>query len=148
MAGLIYPSAPQIATLWLGSVELDADGIGTDLPDEPTTWAAHGFVQVPTAVGGTPDIDLPVRAPVVQLDCWTNRPNSPLAPWAKAEHLAGQVVAAALSQRGPVALELPDGFVSVRVDAVWAASEPRRVLGDPSRYAHVSLDLQMKWTLL
>lgn len=143
-----HPSAPLVACTWLRSLDLDVDDIGTAIPGDPATWATNGYLQVPTAVGGTPAIHVQMRAPIVQVSAWTNRPNSQQAPWNRAEHLIGSVVTAAHDQQSPLDLDMPAGYYPVRLHAVWCQSEPRRIPGDPSGYAHVSSDFEMRWVVL
>lgn len=143
-----YPSAPLVACVWLRSLGLPADDIGTDLPGEPSTWATNGYLQVPTAVGGSPAIHVAMRAPTVQVSAWTNRPDSQRAPWNRAEHLLGAVIDAAHDQAASIDLDMPAGFYPVRLHSVWCQSEPRRIPGDPAGYAHVNADFEMRWVVL
>lgn len=143
-----YASSVQVLVWWLHTLDLPVDGIGDTLPAEPDEWATNGYVQIPTTVGGSPNVDVPQRQPVMQVDCWANRPNSELAPWNRAESLASRIVEAAQAQRGPITLTVPAGFRPVQLKSVWPRTEPRRLPNDPSRFARVSLDLEMRWVLL
>jgi hypothetical protein len=145
---VIQPGSPLVLIRWLATLGLPCDGIGDHLPADPTTWATQGFLQVPMTVGGSPDVDVPMRAPVVQVDAYTNRPDSERAPWNRAEHLAASVLAAAQDQRTPVDLVMPASYYPARLHSVWANTEPRRIPGDPSGFARVTCDYQMRWVVL
>jgi hypothetical protein len=138
----------MVAITWLRTLGLPCDGIGDDLPADPATWAALGFLHVPTVVGGSPGIHVPMRAPVVQVDAYTNQPRSVRVPWNKAEDLAGALLAAVQDQQAPVSLTMPAGFFPVRLHSVWAQSEPRRIPSDPADYGRVSTDYEFRWVVL
>lgn len=140
-----YPSNDLIAALWLRTLDLTADDIGTELPANPASWADGGYVQV-TAVGGSPNIHVPMRAPAVQIDCWTCRPNSEQAPWNKAGDLAGQIVHATYDMTRPVNLTMPSDYKGVRVHSVYPLGEPRPLPGDEAGFARVSFDMAVRWS--
>lgn len=141
---MIQPQSEMVAALWLETLGLAADAIGTDLPADPISWATGGYVQVST-MGGSPHPYIPERAPTVQVDCWANRPNSELPPWNRAGDLAGQILNATYEPQ-LVALVMPIGFRPARVQTVTVLTEPRRMPGDPSGFARVMLELIMHWT--
>ena len=142
------PNAELLAVAWLKSLDgIPTNGVATALPGDPTTWAIDGFVQV-TLVGGTPAVHTPLRNPTAQVDCWANNPNSLKPPWGKAHALLETVVAACYDdgtqQRVFV---MPTGFGNARLLTVWPVIEPRRVPGDESGFARVTVDLSMVWTV-
>lgn len=143
-----YPGSQDVAIAWLGTLGLTIDGIGSDLPGDPTTWATHGFIQVPMVTGGSPQVHVPMREPMVQVDAWTNRPGGELPPWKLADHNANTIVAAMHRQDRPVEIDLGGDYFPVRLHSIWALSEPRRILGDPSRYGRTTLDAAMRWVVL
>lgn len=140
-----YPSNDLVAVLWLGTLGLDADDIGTSLPANPALWAARGYVQA-TTVGGSPAVHVPMRAPAVQLDAWCCRPDSEQAPWNRAASLAGAIVDATYSQTRPVDLDMPSDYKGVRVHSVYPLSEPRPVTGDEAGFARVQFDALFHWS--
>lgn len=140
-----YPSHELVATLWLDTLGLTADDIGSSLPGDPTLWATGGYVQA-TTVGGQPAIHVPMFAPLVQVDCWASAPDSRQAPWGKAGDLAGQVVAATYAFTKPVDLVMPSDYEAVRVHSVYPVTEPRRIPGDDAGYARVNVDVIMRWS--
>lgn len=148
MSGTYHPSHELVACAWLNTLGLPADGIDTDLPRDPADWATQGFIQV-TAVGGSPNIDVAVYQPAVQVDVWCTRVDSELPPWNQAGNLAGQLVAATYdAANANVSPTLPAAFRPVRVLSAFPLSEPRRILDDPAGFARVGFDLALRWTFL
>lgn len=145
---MIHPGSTLVVCTWLATQALPCDGVGDTLPADPRTWSAQGWVHVPLVVGGSPQIHIPMRQPIVQIDTYTNRPESELAPWGRADHLAAAVLAAAHAMRAPVTLAMPGGYPPVRLHSIWALSEPRRIPSDPAAYARVSADYETRWTVL
>lgn len=143
-----YPGTVPVVLAWLDTLTLPADGVGADLPTSPSDWSANGFVQVPVVAGGSPGVYTPVRSPVVQIDCWTNRPNSELPPWRRCEHLAESVVAAMYAVTRPVTINLGEDWHPARLHSIYPISELRRVLDDPAHYARVTFDVQAHWTVI
>lgn len=137
------PSTELVATAWLQQTSDTQADVGTELPKDASTWL-DGFLQV-TVVGGTPDMELLVRRPVVQVDCWATTAGSSEPPWGLAAHLSSVVLAAAYSA-GPRLTVLPDPFGTVRVQSAYVVSEPRRIPSDEARYARVQFDLQLHWS--
>lgn len=152
LEGPFYPTNDLVAVAWLGQrVPGIVNGqVATSLPSDVTKWADEGFVQV-SIIGGSPDIDLPVRHPIVQLDFWAATVNASGAvsakpAWNKANRLVELVrVATEEGQRygGPV--DMPPGYLGARVQAAYLITEPLRMEGDPSGYAHFSADLALDW---
>lgn len=148
----LLPTNELVAIAWLkGITDLPTDAIGTTLP-AVDSWADTGFIEV-GVVGGSPDRDIPVRRPVLGIQCWAANANSGRPPWGKANQLA-EIIAAACyggvddvvpSQR-VVTMHVP-GYQQARVTAAYFVTEPRRIpRADDARYAMYSGDLQMHWT--
>lgn len=141
-----FPSSEQVALAYLKTLDaLDPMKIATSLPGDPSSWAETGFVQAQT-VGGSPAVDTPLYAPVVQIDCWANNPNSQKPPWGKATHLAGAVVFSTYGQVQQL-LGMPENFYNVRLLSAYPVSEPRRITGDDTGFARVSVDMVFRWVL-
>lgn len=142
------PSARKIAVAWLRTLGLDA-GVGEELPADLDGWAAYGFVAVPIVAGGSPGVDVPMRNPVVQVDCWACRPGSPVAPWGKAADLAEQVMARALTgvTYPPPQLVLPAGFAPARLLSLYPVTEPREIPNDGAGFARLEIDLALHYTI-
>lgn len=146
---LIQPVSELVALAWIQA----ATGIscGLALPEDFTTWATNGFVTV-QVVGGSPQVHMPVRQPVVSVDCWAVFSDSPRPPWLQAAQLAEAIYAAtvptaAKRQVDPNAVVTPTGntYAHAHVLSAYAATEPRPVLGDEAGYAHYQMDLHLTW---
>ena len=153
-----YPPGPYpptnelVAIAWLGQrVDGIVEGqVATTLPKDKAAWADEGFVQVQALPGGSPDIDVPLRRPVLQVDLWAvtldangNASNKP--PWNKANRLAELLRLATESQAYGKPVTLPDGYRGARVQAAYLIGEPTRVTDDPSGYARFTVDLALDW---
>lgn len=132
-----------VATAWLKGVV--GDIVASALPRDNATWAASGFVVLAT-VGGTANLYVPLRSPVVAVDCWAVGQNSNKPPWNKATWLAEQIQAACYdSANTPRLLTLPTGYPQARVLSAYSEYEPRRVPADPAGYARISCGLTFNW---
>lgn len=145
-----YPFLPHgelVAQAWLRGVwGVPANGVGTTLPKDNSTWEASGFVQIET-VGGSPNVDVPVYRPVISIHCWANKANSSQPPWGKANQLAEQIRIAGYGSVDSYAppervVALAPNFQNARVMAAYALTEPRRINSDEARYAHYQFDMQ------
>lgn len=143
-----FPSSEQVTVSWLKGVPgLDPSKVATTLPGDPAVWSASGFVQVPTVLGGSPPVDTPLYAPVVQVDCWANNPNSQQPPWGKAASLAGAIEWATYRLGVQRVVVMGGGFNNARVLSVYPVSPPRRVPDDEAGFARYSLDLVVRWVV-
>jgi hypothetical protein len=153
----LHPNTDLVAVAWLRSIPgIAPTQVATSLPQDNTTWAGSGFVTVAT-VGGTPAMYLPVKQPVVQVDCWAVNPSSGRAPWGKANHLAETVRAhiedttrtANIGRRLTFAV---GDYAAAAVSSAWLRTEPRRGItlgsvpvGDEASYARFLFDLELWW---
>lgn len=147
-AGPYYPTSPLVAVAWLGQrVPGLAPGIvATRLPRDLAAWADLGFVQA-TVVTGTPDVDVPIRRPLVQVDAWAHSPDGVRPPVNKAARLAELVrVATELpTARYSSPVETPANYAGAVVLSAYVVTEPYEVTDDPSGFARISLDLVLEW---
>lgn len=144
-SGLLRPNNELVAVAWLKGVPYLGNRVATSLPADNSSWSASGFVTV-SGIGGSPDPDLPVRRPVVQLDCWGVAPNSSKPPWNLAAQLAEQV-RDAVETHGSVGrrVDMPAAYRDARVETVVLRTEPRRVPGDVAAYARFTMDAELWW---
>lgn len=145
-----YATTTRAALAWLATLPgLTPAMVGDKLPEDNSTWAASGFVTA-KGVGGTPEMYVPLREPVVSIDCYTAPPaGSRDADWNQAENLANAVLAACQNTASFGArLAGTDGFPDMRVLQAHALKDPRPIFGDKSFYAHYQFDLQMYWIQL
>lgn len=141
----LHPTNELVAVGWLKGVAALDDNVATELPADNTTWSASGFVQV-TAIGGTPELTVPVARPVLSLDFWACNPNGTKLPWWKANQLAEHVRAAVHDHAGtPRLVALTGNYNDARVLDAWFVNEPRRIRSDDANYAHFTADLGLAW---
>lgn len=152
------PNSDLVAVAWLAGIAgLSADMVATILPRDQTTWAEDGFVTV-NVIGGNPDLTLPIRRPVIQVDCWAVTPNSARPPWGEANRLAELIRTHV--EAGPAAanhsrlLTFSGDYQPASVMAAIMRTEPRRGVtpgpvptGDPGGYARFMFDLELAWRL-
>lgn len=146
-AGPYYPTNALVAVAWLGQrvAGLAPGMVATRLPRDLSTWADLGFVQA-TVVTGTPDVDVPIRRPLVQVDAWAHSPDGVKPPVNKAARLAELVRVATEdgAQYGkPVAM--PANYAGAVVLSAYVVTEPYEMTDDPSGFARISLDLVLEW---
>lgn len=141
----VRPTTDLVAVAWLkGVAGVPSGSVATTVPSDNSTWAASGFVQV-TTVGGSPEPHMPLRVPVVSVDCWAVNPDSGRPPWGKASTLAELVRDGTLAADVGRTVALPVGGLSARVLSVYALGEARRILDDDASYARYSLDISLAW---
>lgn len=154
IAGPFPPNNDLVGVAWLSQrvPGIVAGQVATTLPANAAAWTAEGFVQIQAIPGGrAPDIDVPLRLPVFQVDCWAVTADSAGVPtykphWAKANRLAELIrIATEDGQLYGKAVVMPAGYSGARVQAAYLLGEPGRVNDDPSGYARLTLDLALDW---
>jgi hypothetical protein len=151
-AGPYYPTNALVAVAWIGQrVAGIAPGqVATRLPQNPATWGDEGFVQV-TPITGSPDVDVPVRKPLVQVDCWAAAVDaggnvSTRQPVGKANRLAELIRVA--TEDGALygkPVTMPANYSGAIVLSAYPLTEPVEVPDDPSGYARITFDLALDW---
>ncbi|MFJ8995601.1 hypothetical protein ACIRQH_35000 [Streptomyces sp. NPDC102279] len=141
-----------VATAWLKTVV--GDCVATTLPkpssDGTLGWTDTGFVTL-VGVGGSPNMYVPLRDPVMGLSCWAANPGSQKPPWGKASNLAETIVAATLDHPNvpKTTLALPGDYPNVQVKSAYTTGDPRRINDDASSYARYDIPgLVIAWTEL
>jgi hypothetical protein len=143
MSLILRATTEQVTTAWLKGVV--GDRVATTLPKDNASWAASGFCTVVT-VGGGASMYVPLREPVLAVDCWAVNPDSQKPPWFKAAQLAEAIQAACHAHTGvPSTVVLGDGYPSAQVKTAYTAYEARRVPDDASSYARYTLGLVLGW---
>lgn len=159
---LKLPATPLVARAWLALVPgITAAMTGTSVPRIPTdslpAWASTGFLTVQT-VGGSPDPEMPLAAPVVSVKCWAvNARQDPETkkvavsakpPWERSDELAEMVRQASYAmQRDPSAklVTMPKtGFAQAAIESAYLLTEPRQVPDSMNRACH-QFDLYLSW---
>lgn len=146
----LHTPADLVAVAWIASIPgLVADGVATSLPSDETTWAANGFVVVPTHVGGTPHSTIPLRRPVLQVECWGTVPGSDKLPWGIPNQLAEQIRAGTYDRTAfsrPLAITAGTvAYPAARVLSAKMLTEPRRIWSDQGDYAGYVFDLALQF---
>jgi hypothetical protein len=146
----LHSPTDLVAVAWIKSVPgLVADGVATQLPADETSWAKNGFVVVPVTVAGTPHDTIPLRRPLVQVECWGTVPGSDKLPWGIPTQLAEQIRMGTydrVSFGRP--LLITAGGVSyppARVLSAKIMTEPHRIWSDAGDYAGVTFDLALQY---
>jgi len=150
----LRPTNELVAVAWLRGISgLPTSAVSTILPGPDdqfsnTSWAASGFVQV-VAIGGAPDLDVPIRHPVFSVDCWAVNVGKKNPPWGKANALAEAIVNSVYNYhttdqfKRPVVL--PAGYASALVIGAQILGEPARRPADPANYARYGFELELTW---
>lgn len=151
----LLATSELVAAAWIGSIKnLSTSMVATTLPpdvnpdESPAAWLQTGFVTV-SVVGGSPDIYLPVKKPVIQVDCWAARPGSGKPPWGQANVIAETIRYATLQRTGfNRVLSLGANGASYPgavVTSAYFATEFRRLYSDAADYARFQADMQISW---
>lgn len=137
-------AAPRLA--WVDGATPVRVAVATSLPKEDDELRRLGFIRVVT-VGGSPDIDVPRRNPVVTAECWAApEQGSSKLPWNRAGAIAELVWQSTYDRtmmNFTLAASSP-GYQPVRVLTVTALTEPRRIETDVN-YARFDVDLFFHW---
>lgn len=151
----LVPSDEMAAVAWIASIDgFTADMVGETLPPDadaqgnPSPWLQTGFVTVAVA-GGNPDPLLPVRRPVIDVQCWAAVPGSNTPPWPVSFALANAIMKAAWDRHTMNRLVTPviNGveYPGVSVQGAKILTSFRRTYSDAADYACVQGDLWLSW---
>lgn len=151
------PTGELVAIYWLkGLSELHPDFISPILPGpDPETgnlsWGASAYVQV-QSVGGTPDVDVPLRRSVLSIDVWAANVSKKRAPWGRANNGAEVIVNAVwnLDENDVLYMRPVTTPAAYRNALVLNASatEPQRRPSDEANWAHYGFELTLSWVAL
>lgn len=145
-----HATTDLVAIAWLKT--LVGDIVATTVPRTEAVKET-GFVTVHTSGGGA-HLYVPMRMPVVLVDCWAASADSVKPPWNKATALAEAIVAGCFDHAGtPRLLTLPTGYPNARVLSAYTVQEPRRPVvpgggeasADLGSWARIVLALQLHW---
>jgi len=143
MTTVLRATTELVAVAWLKGIV--GDIVATTLPRDATAWAETGFVTL-AAVGGGANPYVPLRSPVVGVDCWAVNPTSGRPPWNKAAWLAETIQGGCYdTAHTSRLLTLPAGYPAARVLSAYTAYEPRRIPDDASSYARFGFGLALHW---
>jgi hypothetical protein len=139
----LHAASDLVAQAWIRTVPgLTADGVAGQLPSDETSWAQGGFVVVPVTVGGSPHDTIPLRRPVVQVECWATVRGI-------ANQLAEQIRFGTYDRVNfgrPLSISAgPVAYPSARVLSAKMMTEPHRAWSDAADYGAFVFDLQFQW---
>jgi hypothetical protein len=159
---LQHPTSELVAAAWIAAMTpIPAAMVATQPPQDVTQWTSYvaifggtgdirQFVTV-RGVGGTPQLEVPIRKPVIEVKCYATNPGSNKPPWFAANQTAEIIFLAAynrqLNEFGR-ALAIASGNVNyngANVMQMVVHTEPRRLYGDVRNYAVYQMDLGMTW---
>jgi hypothetical protein len=146
----MLPNSELVAVKWLSSLPgLTTSMVATTLPRDTSSWAANGFVQVGAVSGGAPEPYTGLRQPVISVHTWAVKPGTEKPPWGIAAQLFEYIIAACVINYGIQQVFTPrTGYSQALVHSAVIVSEPRRLPGDPTAYAHYQGDLLLNWASL
>jgi hypothetical protein len=134
-----------VAVAYLKTLDNIGNIVATSLP-KGASWHETGFVQVGPVVGGVIDPHVPLKRPVLQIDCWAANTNTKFPAWDQATDLAEHI------RRGTYddsklhkALTLRTGYEQAKVLAASLQSEPRPIYLDPAQSARIQFDIELHW---
>lgn len=137
-------STDIVAFGWLAGVTgLNSSMVGMTLPPDAGSWIGTGFVTI-LNVGGSPARHIPMRNPMVTVNCWAINPTSMDQPWARAHALA-ELIDAGCRAGNAQRLVTVTGYNAARVFSAYLLSEPRRIHQDRAAHARVMVDLALHW---
>lgn len=137
------PNSELVAMTYLRAITEPTLSVGTTLPEDESTWT-NGFVQV-TVVGGSPDLYVPIRRPLVQVDCWTPSVNGSKPKWSRTNSIAEDIIASLYRDENKQFILELGNYQDALVQEVSVASEPRKITGDPAGHARYTFDISLKW---
>jgi hypothetical protein len=148
---VLLPNTDLVAVAWLRRNAKFSErniGIATTLPSDRAKLVS-GFITT-QVVGGSPELELPIRKPVVAVSSWAApaTEGSSKTPWPQAAAISEWIWEMTWDRAHmnvTLSFSLP-GYAQARVFTVEALTEPRRVEDDPSGYARVDVDLLINWT--
>lgn len=143
------PTNELAALSWIRSIPgVPSERVSTKLPGDNSLIAPSGFVTVLT-VGGSSNVYVPRRSPVIQVQTWACHLNGDRRdpPWAKANQLA-EVIREQCWDHTSFGGTIPtkNGYFDICVPSAYVVSEPMKLEDDEGRFACYTMDVQMHWT--
>jgi hypothetical protein len=159
---LQHPTSELVAQAWIAAMTpIPASAIATQLPQDNTAWTVlsdiYGvstnimqFVTV-RVVGGTPQENVPIAHPIIEVTCFATKPTSNKPPWFAANQTLELIRLATynrqLNEFGR-ALNITQGNVEYNSASVISSvmhTEPRRLYSDAANYALYQADMSLCW---
>ncbi len=124
-----HTNSEQVTIAWL-KVQSDLSGIpiGTTVPQDTSSWAATGFIQISVVGRGHSNPEIDYRSPVMTAFCWATNPNKQNPPWGKANDLADIIwdICGSNANGRENLTTAVSAAPKARVLQAWGVQEPRR----------------------
>lgn len=155
-----HANSEMAAIAWLKTVPgLPVNQIGTTLPQDNTTWAASGYIQILVTAPGRSNKYYGYRAPILTAHCWATNPGKQTPPWGQANDLAECIYDRLLEENGMENVTTHvAGAPQVRILQASCVDEPKRIpwgfpsgqgsFIDPGNTAHYTVSFQLAWAEL
>lgn len=152
MTGPLYlPTTRLVADAWL-QMAVPGVRVGEDLPALDEALRTGGFIRTSMVAPGSNPV-VPMREPVVGVECWFPPPpstsTSPKSHWRRAEQLGERIWTATFDtdlMGVLVDLSAIGDYRDARVHTVTALGLPQKDEDDESDWARYDLDLLFLWT--
>lgn len=140
------PTDELVAKAWLTSISGLTAGVAGNLPQDATSWADNGFVQI-TPIGGDQHLYFAQQDATLSVDTWAVNLNSSKPPWGMANALAEAIRAACLEDELTIQrlLTVGAGYSNARVKAAYCLGRPVKMRSDDASYAHYQFDMNFSW---
>lgn len=149
----MMPNAFLVAKAWLLSIPgFPANSVARALPEDASSWYANGFVSLPGTMGGTGELHVPLRRPILDVRFWSQprKAGSQKSPWNRASQLCEMAYEASFADALFVQRVLTIGgtYDDARVLTVECPQEPQELPQEESDFACFTLPMQFNWVRL
>lgn len=146
----MMPNAFLVAKAWLLSIPgFPANSVARALPEDASAWYANGFVSIPGTMGGSGEVHVPLRHPVLDVRFWSQprKAGSQKSPWNRASQLAELVYDATFAPALTVqrTLDLGGAYDDARVLTAICTQEPQELPQEETDYACFTMPMQFNW---
>jgi hypothetical protein len=160
---LQHPTSELVVAAWIAAITPIPAGMIATQPPAATSWTAFvppgatpaytNIVQFVAArvIGGTPQLNVPVRKPVAEIKCYATNVNSDKPPWFAANQTAELITYACYNRmlyefsRGLTVGTNNTNYNPANVLSAVVHTEPRRLYGDIRNYAVYQRDIGFTW---
>lgn len=142
-----HANSELVTQAWIASLPgFNSGMVATTLPENNAAWAASGFVTL-KVVGGSPEMYVPERKPVMELGFWwAPTPGSRKPQWAMANALAEQLVNLVYDESVfNAVLNLGPQYPTAQMQQAHWLQEPRRIYGTKDYRALYQGELWTVW---
>jgi hypothetical protein len=154
---LLHPTSELVAEAWIADMlGISQSCVATQAPQDATTWPLTNdgvileFITV-RVVGGTPQPNIPIARPVIEIQCYATKPSSNKPPWFAANQRLEQIRLACYERTLYTfgrALTITTGGKEYNGASVISSvfhTEPRRLYSTIQNYAVYQADAGFTW---